>query len=291
MLKEYAEFCYNQIGNYVLDYLDYFQDIRPQLSKANLDVSLPEYVSMMFFTSLISGLIVTIVLGSVWSISFGAVGFMYSFIAAILLATLMLVLFYIYPQIVIQRRAAKMRNALPFATMYLSTLAGTGTSVPRLFQVLSNVEEYGEVTTEAERISRDIQTFNMDAQEALRRAADRSPSREFKELMWGMNHSLSSGGSLRDFLRSRADRLMEDYRRRVEQYAEQLSLLVEMYITVVIVGSIIFTSMSVVISSFSSSIDPNMIVAIQVLSVFIGLPLISGMFILLVSGLAPGGIR
>jgi archaellum biogenesis protein FlaJ (TadC family) len=132
----------------------------------------------------------------------------------------------------------------------------------------------------------------MDPQEALRRAADRAPSREFKELMWGMNHSMSSGGSLRAFLRERSDRLMDDYRRRVEDFAEQLSLLVEMYITVVIVGSIVFTSMSVVLSSFSQGgIGAGTIVAIQVLSVFIGLPLVSIMFILLVSGLAPGGIR
>lgn len=291
MIQAYAEFCYNQVGNYVLDYLDYFQDIRPQLSKANLEVSLPEYVSMMFFTSLVLALFIMVVFGSVWALSSGVIGFIYSAAIAMIAAAVSAVVFYLYPQVVIQRRAQKMKNTLPFATMYLSTLAGTGTSVPRLFQVLSSVEEYGEVTREAERISRDIQTFNMDASEALRRAAERSPSREFKELMWGMNHSLSSGGSLREFLRQRADRLMDDYRRRVEQFAEQLSLLVEMYITVVIVGSIIFTSISVVLSTFSQGIDPGTIVAIQVLSVFLGLPIISGMFILLVSGLSPGGIH
>ena len=157
--------------------------------------------------------------------------------------------------------------------------------------MLSNVEEYGEVTKEAEKINRDIETFNMDANQALRRAAERTPNREFKELMWGMNHIMTSGGSLRSFLQERADRLMDDYRRQVEQFAETLSLLVEMYITVVIVGSIIFTSMSVVMSTFSPNMDPAVIVTVQVLSVFIGLPLISAMFILFVSGISPGGIR
>lgn len=291
MIEEYSSFCYSQIGGYVLDYMEYFQDLRPQLSKANIALSLPEYVSMMIFTSILSAVFTIFIAGSIWVLSAGLVGFIYGIALSLLVAVGSLVLFYIVPEVMIRRRASKIDEKLPFATMYLSTLAGTGTSVPKLFKVLSEVEEYGEVTAEAEKISRDIETFNMDTKQALRKAAERTPSREFKELMWGMNHILTSGGSLRSFLQERSERLMGKYRRRVEDYAEKLSLLVEMYITVVIVGSIIFTSMSVVLTTFSSNINGETIVAVQVLSVFLGLPLISGMFILLVSGIAPGGIR
>lgn len=291
MIEEYSSFCYNQIGGLVLDYMEYFQDLRPQLSKANITLSLPEYVSMMIFTSVLSSVFTVFIAGSIWAISSGFVGFIYGIALSLLVGVGSMMLFYLIPEILIRRRATQIDEKLPFATMYLSTLAGTGTSVPKLFKVLSNVEEYGEVTEEAEKISRDIETFNMDTQQALRKAAERTPSREFKELMWGMNHIMTSGGSLRSFLQERSERLMEQYRRRVEDFAEKLSLLVEMYITVVIVGSIIFTSMSVVLTTFSSNINAETIVTVQVLSVFIGLPLISGMFILLVSGMAPGGIR
>jgi archaellum biogenesis protein FlaJ (TadC family) len=246
---------------------------------------------MMIFTSLISALSSFLILGSILALQGGLSGLIFGLVAALIVAVGVVIGFYIYPEIMIRRRASKIKDKLPFATMYLSTLAGTGTSVPRLFHVLSNVEEYGEVTKEAQKINRDIETFNMDANQALRRAAERTPNREFKELMWGMNHIMTSGGSLRSFLQERADRLMDDYRRQVEQFAEQLSLLVEMYITVVIVGSIIFTSMSVVMSTFSPNMDPSVIVTVQVVSVFLGLPIISAMFILLVSGIAPGGIR
>ena len=291
MIEEYSSFCYDQIGGYVLDYMEYFQDLRPQLSKANIEVSLPEYVSMMVFTSVLSAIFTLFIAGSIWALATGVVGFIYGIALSLLVGAGSMILFYLIPEIMIRRRATQIEEKLPFATMYLSTLAGTGTSVPKLFKVLSEVEEYGEVTNEAEKISRDIETFNMDTQQALRKAAERTPSREFKELMWGMNHVMTSGGSLRSFLQERSERLMEQYRRKVEDFAEKLSLLVEMYITVVIVGSIIFTSMSVVLSTFSSNVNAETIVTIQVLSVFIGLPLISGMFILLVSGMAPGGIK
>jgi hypothetical protein len=82
---------------------------------------------------------------------------------------------------------------------------------------------------------------------------------------------------------------MEDYERRIDEFSEKLSLLVEMYIILVIVGSIIFTSMSVVVSAFGG-IDPSLVILVQALSVFVGLPFISVGFIILVDGISPGGI-
>lgn len=290
MLEKYAEFCYNQIGSQVLDYLDYFQDLRPQLSKANIDVSLPEYVSMTVFSAIISFTFSFFVLGAIFVIDSGITGLIFGVVFSILIGVATLLGFYLYPSILIRNRASKIQDKLPFATMYMSTLAGTGTSIQEIFAVLADQEEYGEVSQEAKNIHRDIETFGMDITEALRNAAERTPSEDFKELMWGMNHVITSGGSLREFLQERSGSLMNDYQRRVEEFADQLSLLVEMYITIVIVGSIIFTSMSAIMSSFTA-FSGNLIVTVQLLAIFVGLPLVSGMFILLVNGLSPEGVR
>jgi flagellar protein FlaJ len=291
MLEDYANFCYDQIGSYTLDYIDYFEDLRPQISKANIPISLPEYISMMVFSALGVFTFTFFVLGTLLALTGGISGFILGLVMSIIFSVGSLVGFYLYPSILIKQRASKIRDSLPFATMYMSTLAGTGTSLPELFRILGQeTEEYGEIAKEAEKISRDIETFGMDVSEALEKAANRTPSKDFKELIWGLNHTITSGGSLRSFLHERSETLMNDYQRRVESFAEQLSLLVEMYITVVIVGSIVFTSMSVVMSSFTSYSGEN-IVLIQIAAIFLGLPVISGMFILLVKGMAPGGIR
>ncbi len=291
MLKEYSEFCYSQVGSYSLELLHYFEDLRPQLAKAGVDISLPEYISMMLFTVGTVALL-TLTLGTtVLTLSMGLSGIMIALILTPILSLLTGVGFYLYPAIMIKDRASKIRDTLPFATMYLSTLAGTGTSLPQIFKNLGEVDEYGEVSKEASKISRDIETFGMDISEALERSAKRSPSEDYQELMWGINHVITTGGSLREFLRQRSDTLMSAYKRRIEEFSEQLSLLVEMYITVVVVGSIIFTSMSAVMSTISQDLSANQIVGIQLVAIFLGLPLISGMFILLVQGMAPGGIR
>lgn len=288
MLEKYANFCYDQLGPYALEMVEYFEDLRPQLSKADIPASLPEYISMMIFTTGAVFISSLFLLGTILSITMGASGFILAITLSLILPVGALILLYIYPSILIKQRASKIKDTLPFATMYMSTLAGTGTSISELFKNMGEVEEYGEVSKEAAKISQDIETFGMDISEALQRAAERTPSDDFKDLMWGMNHALTSGGSLQAFLHERSETLMKDYQRRIESFSEQLSLLVEMYITVVIVGSIVFTSMSAVMGSFISG---NILVLVQIVAIFVGLPLVSGMFILLVRGIAPGGIR
>ena len=291
MLKEYSEFCYNQVGSYVLEVIQYFEDIRPQLAKAGIRISLPEYLSMMFFTTAMVALFTLVIGGTFMVLTTGLAGIMIALIATVVLSIVSLLGFYLYPSIMMSSRASKIKDTLPFATMYLSTLAGTGTPLPKIFENLSEVDEYGEISKEANNIARDINTFGMDVSEALERSANRSPSEDYKELMWGINHVMTTGGSLREFLNQRSETLMNSYKRRIEEFSEQLSLLVEMYITVVVVGSIIFTSMSAVMSTISQNLAPDQIVAIQIGAIFFGLPLISGMFIILVQGMSPGGIR
>jgi len=291
MLEEYSEFCYNQVGSYALELIDYFEDLRPQLSKAGIEITLPEYLSMMLFTVGIVAVMSLSIGGTFLVISMGVTGFLTALIASIFSSIFAALGFYIYPSILISDRASTIRDTLPFATMYLSTLAGTGTPLPQIFKNLGEVDEYGEVSKEAKKISRDVETFGMDMSEALERSANRSPSEDYKELMWGINHTITTGGSLRDFLRQRAQTLMNDYKRRIQEFSQSLSLLVEMYITVVVVGSIVFTSMSAIMSSISQNLEAGQIVGIQVLAIFFGLPLISVMFIILVQGMAPGGIR
>ena len=291
MLKEYSEFCYNQVGSYVLEVIQYFEDIRPQLAKAGIRISLPEYLSMMFFTTAMVALFTLVIGGTFMVLTTGLAGIMIALIATVVLSIASLLGFYLYPSIMMSSRASKIKDTLPFATMYLSTLAGTGTPLPKIFENLSEVDEYGEISKEANNIARDINTFGMDVSEALERSANRSPSEDYKELMWGINHVMTTGGSLREFLNQRSETLMNSYKRRIEEFSEQLSLLVEMYITVVVVGSIIFTSMSAVMSTISQNLTPDQIVAIQIGAIFFGLPLISAMFIILVQGMSPGGIR
>lgn len=288
-LEDYANFCFDQSGSLALRLVPHAQGFKMVLNQANIDISLPEYLAMTIFTTGMVGLTFFSIFGMIFFLGSGISGIISAFFVALIISLISAVMFYIWPKTVISNRASVIRDMMPFATMYLSTLAGTGSSVAEMFQQLSEVEEYGEVANEAEKISRDIETLGMDVSEALERGAERTPSEDFEDLLRGLQHVIMTGGSVRDFLQQRSDALMDDYGRRIEKFADQLGLLVEMYITIVIVGSIIFTAMSAIMSSISG-FEPSLVVALQVLLVFIGLPIITGMFIIFIKGIAPGGI-
>ena len=77
---------------------------------------------------------------------------------------------------------------------------------------------------------------------------------------------------------------MNDYRRRIRKYSQDLSLYVEMYLTLIITGSIFFIVLSSIISSISAGLGT---IVIQSLIVFIMLPLISVGFIFLIRAANP----
>ncbi|MFB6116328.1 MAG: type II secretion system F family protein [Candidatus Nanosalina sp.] len=288
-LEDYAEFCYDQTGSVALKIVPYAQGFKMILNQANIDISLPEYIAMTFFTTGMTALTVFSMFGMIFFLGSGISGIFTAFFISLFVSIITAAMFYFWPKTVISSRASVIRDMMPFATMYLSTLAGTGSSVSEIFGQLAEVDEYDEVAEEASKISRDIETLGMDVSEALERGAERTPSEDFEDLLRGLEHVITTGGSVRDFLQQRSDALMDDYERRIEKFADQLGLLVEMYITIVIVGSIIFTAMSAIMSSFTG-FDPTLIVALQVVLVFLGLPIITGMFIIFIKGIAPGGI-
>lgn len=287
-LKKYADIAFDQFGGLALELVPHFQDFNMTLNKANIKLSLPEYIALSIGFVFTTTLFVFTLFGTLFVLSSGLSGLLTAFTLSLFVAIFSTGITYIFPVLKVSNRASVIRDMLPFAVMYLSTLAGTGSSVAEMFENLSNVDEYGEVSEEAAKIHRDIDTFGMDVNEALIRGAERTPSEDFEELLRGMEHILTTGGSVREFLRERAAKLMDDYERRIEKFSDQLSLLVEMYITIVVVGSIIFTAMSAIMSSFTG-FAPGFIVALQAVLIFIGLPIISGMFILFIKGIAPGG--
>lgn len=291
MLREYSRFCHNQIGSRVAPLLPLLEDIKELIAKANIEIPYAQYVSMMVFTSSVFTLSIIAVIMPLMFINFGFAGFLGSLLIALVTLIIFLSIFYIVPYFIVSNRRSKMKDTLPFATIYLKTLVGTGTPLSKVFQNLSEIDQYGEVAKEAEKIHNDLETFNLSLSQALENSIERSPSEDYQKLLWGLNHTLNTGGSAEDYLSKQAEELMNDYRRRVEQFSEQLSLLIEIYITLVIVGSIIFSAMGPIITIVSPEINPGTIVLIQSLSIFVLLPFISLAFIILMEGMAPGGIR
>jgi flagellar protein FlaJ len=185
------------------------------------------------------------------------------------------------------KRKKSIDASLPFGTTYLATIASSGAPPVAMFKILSQFSEYGELSKETGKIYRDVEAFGMDLVSAIRKTASRTPSEELKELLWGLDTVLTSGGNAGNFLHEKSRSFISEYRRRLEQYSRTLSLLIEIYLTIVLVGSIFFIIMTALMSILGGGGTGISMIFIQFLVIFIVLPFSSIGFIALLKAISP----
>lgn len=288
--QSYIELSQRLGGGFASEAEPYFEDMVGTLIMADIGLTLHEYLSAAILSSAVAFVLsvplISMSMALVTGTASGAVaGLIMGFFVGIFLSVAVFMGFYFYPHIRVGQRRANIDNNLPFATMYLSTIAGTGTPPAALFSLLGEFKEYGEVSEEAEKISRDIYTFGAGTTEAIRGAARRTPSEKFKGLLWGMDSIITTGGDLREFLRQKSESFMADYRRSLDEFTDTLNILVEMYITLVIVGSVFLIIISTIMGALGG--NSSLIISLQVFTVLFLIPFAAVMFVVIVKGVSP----
>jgi len=280
----YARMSYRIFGNYAKMIKKYFIDIKTNLHRANMKFTFEEYLAMTLLTVVILFFVETVMISFILALFFPILlSIILSFVISIGISAGIFFMFYTYPAAIASSRAKKINTALPFAISYLTSISSGKMSPARMFKAFAEFEE-GEISEEAKNISRNIDVFGMTVHEALKREAERTPSDEFKNVLYGISTTISSGGDLTLYLRQKTEELMRNYRRMIIKYSQDLSLFVEIYLTLIITGAIFF----IVLSSIMAVISGGMGTAlIQTFVVFILLPLISIGFIILIKSLSP----
>lgn len=270
-------------GDITRPYLSYFEGLRSSMKTADMKVPLHEYVSTLFLFSIISW-IGFMVFGTM-IITYFVVYTAYSFTLAILLSFPFAggVFFagYYYPNLKAKSVKTQIERSLPFAVFYMATSASSGVTPTQIFKMLS--ERGGPVGREAKKIYNDVVTMGMNLSDAIQKAATRSPSPQFSDLLWGMMSIITTGGDVEAYLRGKTRTFMAQYRRSLNDYAKQISMYTEIYITLVIIGSLFF----IVLISIISPLTGGGTLFIQTFLVFFFIPLVSMGFIVLLKGISP----
>lgn len=266
----------------------YFSDLKSDMKKAKMKYSIPEYLSLALLTSLLVFLfelpLLSFIFGLVLQI------FLFSFISAFtvsIFATIGLFMFFVnYPKYIIMERAKKIDESLPFASIYMATLAGSQLPLNKQFSIFSKFSEYKEVNEEINEINQDVQLFGLDINTALERAVERTPSKNLKEILWGMLSVTRSGGDLEVFLNEKAKTFLNENRRKIYEFSHQLTVYIEIYLTAIVLGAIFFTILTAITSGISGS--GASVLPVQALVIFVFLPVISFIFIGLIKSATPG---
>lgn len=286
LINNVALFSRNIFGKYSRALKPYLQDVQKDIEKSNIGLTLEEYISVAILFGIVTFFIESILLTLIFSLAVRNILFsvVLGMGLSVIITGIITFLFYVYPSVIAGGREKSIEKALPFATSYLAAISSGSKDISAIFRTLGTFEKYGELSKEAKTIATNIDMFGMTAIEAVKRVAEHTPSEGFKNLLFGINTIMISGGDLVGYLEGKSNELMADYRRRIGRYANTLSLFVEIYLTLLITGSVFFIVLSSVMSVISGGLGT---VLLQTFVVFILLPAISAGFILLIKTLSP----
>lgn len=294
----YVRVSYKYFCGFARKYLvSAFKDLYKDIRRANISMTLVEYLSVAMAISLVvfmtmsvsSTVIVFLLLKSVANVTIPSaivLGVFMGFLFGVMSSCGIFMLYYTYPSVMVADRKKKIDDCLPFATLYLATISGSGTPPISMFRALANFKEYGEISKESERIIEETDVLGVNLAVAIENAANRTPSNRLRDIFWGIKSIIVVGGDLQTFLHEKAGNTMMEYKRRLAQFTQQLTMFIEMYITVVIVGSVFFMVLTTIMGSMSSG-SSQMIVLLQFLITFLFLPVASFGFMILIKGIAP----
>ncbi len=282
----YGEFSYKFFHSFSKKYSYLFNSIKEDLIESNINYSIQEYFAAMLMTlALSTPLSIILIIGFYFMLHELVLAIISGLIFYFMIAIGIITLFYIWPSQQAGNKRKRIDNALHFAVIYMETLAGTGAPPSLLFRILGSFEEFTEISKVSRKINRDIEIFGMDPAEAIINAANKTPSSNLRELLWGMKSTITSGGDLKTYLSEKATSFTNAYKRRLEEFTRVLAVLLEIYITIVIVGSVLALVLTTIMSLLSGGLSG--IADLQMLIVTVGLPFMSTIFIVLIKISSP----
>ncbi|MEK6910805.1 MAG: type II secretion system F family protein [Nanoarchaeota archaeon] len=248
-----------------------FKDLNRFLRKANIEILLESYISLIFLTTLIA---------SVFSIIGGAV-FFYMYTGAITqriiisLAIIFLIpvatyfILYFYPSTEKDSLEGKIDQELPFAVIHMSAISGSGIEPSSIFKIIGLSKEYPNLAKEIRKILNQINIYGYDLVTALNNVSRNTPSAKLAELLLGLSTNISSGGALQTFFEKRAETLLLTYRLEREKFTKTAETFMDIYITVVIAAPMILLLIFILLSvgDFNIGISPQLGTVVLILLV------------------------
>jgi len=255
--EEIAEFrkpgFYSRISNRIfrdfsskLEQKSYFKRLNLDLRKSNMPYLLITYLSMGFFTTLIS-LIFGILAFIVLALILGIGSLKYIWIIPVL-PIITLAAFYFFPAAERKNIESQVDQEIPFVTIHMSAIAGSGIEPSQIFKIIATGEEYPNTKKEFKKIINQVNVYGYDLVTALKNTAKETPSKKLSELLNGIASAISGGSSLTDFLNKRAETLLFEYKIEREKRTKSAETFMDIYISIMIVGPMIMMLLLILIS-------------------------------------------
>ena len=276
--KVFSKFSMSIVNNKI------FRNLKRDLIKANMQFIPANYISVIFFTTLLSliGGFFVFLFFLFFNISpmlpiiipinenlFGRLLKVFWILFAIPIGTFLLM--YFYPWLEKKSIENLIDQELPFATIHMSAIAGSMIDPSKIFSIIISTKEYPELEKKFTKLINEVHVYGYDLASTIRNMAFFSPSTKLSELFNGIATTITSGGDLADFFDKRARSLLFEHRIEREKQIRAAETFMDIYISVVIAAPMILMLLLIMmkVSGLGVSFSTTMITVIIVLTVSI----------------------
>lgn len=241
---------------------DYFKSLNKNLRKMNSPFVVGTYVSMMFFTILISFIagifLFVLLLFFKLNLTFPflniveesiLIRFFKVFWVVFAIPLFTGLFMYFYPSSEGKNLGLKIDQELPFVTIHMSAIATSGIEPLNIFKIILKSKEYKYTNLEFRKLMNLVNFHGLDLITALKKTAQSSPSAKLKDLLNGFATTMTSGGNLHNFLDEHANTLLFDYKLGREKYTKSSETFMDIYISVAIAAPMILLMLFVIMGS------------------------------------------
>ncbi len=131
-------------------------------------------------------------------------------------------------------RGRKIDRKIGPSMSFVSAMSSADVNVDQIFKELGRQRIYGEVAEEAAWITRDTELLGVDILTAIRKGAQRTPSKKFQDFLQGVVTTATSGGLLKPYFLLKAEQFEREHKLEMQQHVETMGLLAETFVTVVV---------------------------------------------------------
>jgi flagellar protein FlaJ len=305
-MNSFERFCFNLLGKRMKAKRDDYMTLRNDLLSARFKTPFEVYLSTAYISSIVVGLSAAVVIGlvswvfqlptlvkyngevpeiliglSAYSLVIGTI--FITIFSLLVFGGLTYLVFMLYPGLEAGNRRRNIDASLPYAINYITSMSTAGITPAEVFRLLGSSTIYGQSAVEARYISREIDIFGRDLIDSLRLVSASTPSRRMKEFLQGTMASVSSGGNITEYFRTKAEQYALENRQTQKMFLETLALVSESYVTAMVAGTLFLIILQSIMSVLSGDNKPMFLYAI----IYIMIPLGSVMFVIMISSMTP----
>jgi len=255
--------------SFKLSQKNFFKKYRDDLRKANIPLLLTSYISLTFFLTLLAFIFSFLLSLTFFILNPSILPFLRNLLLSLLFTILVFLFLFFYPKLEIRSIERKIDAELPFAALYMASIAASGVQPVKVFNLLVKSNEYREVAKQIEKITNKINFLGMDLVSAIKNSLNIIANNNLREMLNGLATTIVTGGDVKDYLEEEAKKFLLEYKSSREKFATSVDVYADIYTGLLITAPMMFIIVLALSSLFQQQIGNIPITNMAIFGIFI----------------------